>query len=55
MRIPKELLEIERVLEELLQDKSHPLHNRSHPYHQDSVLAFNELMAQADAIRNNQS
>ena len=50
---PKELVEIERVIDELAQDLTHPLHNNRHPYHRDSVLAFNDLMAQADSIRQN--
>jgi hypothetical protein len=50
---PKELLEIERVINDLVQDSAHPLHNNRHPYHRDSVQAFNDLMAHADSIRQN--
>jgi hypothetical protein len=50
-RKPKELLEVERVISDLAQDLSHPLHNTRHPYHRDSVQAFNDLMAHADMMR----
>lgn len=50
---PNELLEIERVINDLAQDLTHPLHNARHPYHRDSVQAFTELMAHADRIRQN--
>lgn len=54
-RKPKELEEVERVINELTQDFSHPLHNKRHPYHRDSVRAFNDLLAHADSIRLNWS
>lgn len=49
---PKELLDIERVILDLMEDLTHPLHNHRHPYHRDSVQAFNDLMAHADSIRS---
>ncbi|OQW75186.1 MAG: hypothetical protein BVN35_08765 [Proteobacteria bacterium ST_bin11] len=48
---PKELLEIERVIHDLMEDLNHPLNNNRHPYHRDCVHAFNDLMAHADSIR----
>ncbi|OAI06675.1 hypothetical protein A1332_10915 [Methylomonas methanica] len=48
---PTELLEIERVINDLMEDLTHPLNNNRHPYHRDSVQAFNDLMAYADSIR----
>ncbi|MBD9361505.1 hypothetical protein [Methylomonas fluvii] len=48
---PMELLEIEQVVNELMEDLSHPLNNKRHPYHRDCVQAFNDLMAHADTIR----
>ncbi len=50
---PKELLEIEQVINDLTQDLTHPIHNNRHPYHRDSVQAFNDLMAYADSINQN--
>lgn len=48
---PKELLDIERVINDLMEDLTHPLNNDRHPYHRDSLQAFNDLMAHADSIR----
>lgn len=50
---PKELQEIERVINELIQDLSHPFHNIRHPYHREFVQAVDDLMAHADSIRQN--
>lgn len=48
---PKELKEIEQLIDGLAQDLTHPINNYRHPYHQDSVLALNELMALADSLQ----
>ena len=50
---PKELLEIERVINELIEDLTHPINNNRHPYHRDSVRALNDLMAYADSMTQN--
>ncbi len=50
---PKELIDIEGVINDLAQDFSHPLNNNRHPYHRDCVQAFNDLIAYADSIRQN--
>ena len=49
---PKELIEVERIIKELLDDNKHPLNNRSHPYHHDSLQAISDLMAYAENLRN---
>lgn len=52
---PKELVEIESILCDLLNDLRHPLNNTSHPYHRDSRQAVNDLMSYADSLRNSYS
>lgn len=47
----RELLEIERIINEMLNDFKHPLNNSGHPYHQDSLQAVNDLMSYADTLR----
>ena len=47
----RELLEIERIINELFNDFKHPLNNSGHPYHQDSLQAVNDLMSHADNLR----
>lgn len=49
---PYELIEVERFINDLMEDTKHPLHNKRHPYHKDSVLAFNDLVVYANQIRN---
>lgn len=50
--LPKELMEFERFVDELLNDTKHPIHNRAHPHHKESVQALDELMQRLDAMRN---
>jgi LmbE family N-acetylglucosaminyl deacetylase len=38
---PAELLEIEQVVNELMEDLTHPLNNNRHPDHRNCVQAFN--------------
>jgi hypothetical protein len=52
---PKELVEIERILSDLLNDIKHPLNDTNHPYHRDSRQAVNDLMSYADTLRNSYS
>lgn len=53
--IPKELIEIDNILSDLLNDLRHPLNNTNHPYHRDSRQAVNDLMSYADNLRNSYS
>ncbi|PPD32236.1 MAG: hypothetical protein CTY19_11555 [Methylomonas sp.] len=50
---PRELLEIERVINDLVEDLTHPINNNRHPYHRDSIRAFKDLMAYADSMAQN--
>lgn len=54
-RTPRELVEIESILSDLLNDLRHPLNNANHPYHRDSRQAVNDLMSYADNLRNSYS
>lgn len=50
---PRELLEIKRGLNDLVEDLKHPINNNRHPYHQDSIRAFKYLMAYANSTTQN--
>ena len=49
---PKELLEVEQLIDELLGDSQHPVHNRLHPHHQDCTKALDNLIEHAEQLRN---
>jgi hypothetical protein len=48
---PKELFEIDRLLNEVINDVQHPLNNLKHPQHVQALEAFNQLVAEADRLR----
>ena len=48
---PPELIEIEGFITEILGDIRHPINNSGHPMYRDSVKALDDLMAQADLLR----
>ncbi len=54
-RQPKQLIEIESILCDLLNDLKHPLNNTRHPYHRESRQAVDDLMSFADSLRNSES
>lgn len=49
---PEELVEIERLIRDLMADTQHPINDRRHPQHHDCIIALNELMERADTLRN---
>ena len=51
-KLPNELMEYERFIDDLLNDTQHPVHNRAHPLHKESVKALNEMMQRLDEMRN---
>lgn len=48
---PPELIEIEGFITEILSDVRHPINNAGHPMYRDSVRSLDDLMAQADLLR----
>lgn len=50
-RYPHQLLEIETLLQEILDDVSHPLNNPKHRDHLASNVAYSQLMQQAEILR----
>ena len=50
--LPKEIMEAENFIDELLSDTQHPVHNRAHPLHNESVKALNDMMQRLDVMRN---
>ena len=49
---PAELREIEQLIDELLGDHNHPLHNHKHPQYKDCAKALENLIEHADQLRN---
>lgn len=49
---PSELIEIERLICELISDARHPVNDRRHPQHHEYLKALNDLMGHADSLRN---
>ncbi|MBS4050415.1 hypothetical protein [Methylomonas rivi] len=49
---PRELLEIEQLIDDLMGDFQHPIHNRRHPQHEDCAKALDNLIEHADKLRN---
>ena len=48
---PRELLQIERFIQEMMIDRAHPVNDKSHPYHRDYQTAMQDLLDRADSMR----
>lgn len=49
--LPKEIIETELFINDLLNDIKHPVHNRLHPMHQVSINALQEMIQKLDVMR----